>query len=98
VSCLFLLTGVVTQRIVLNREVASQTAGRPYEAKGRHLVKLGVRPPCVIGSSYVAYYVGCTGRWTGQSLHELLASTPQGANGWKLLHLPKLKMKVYVPK
>jgi hypothetical protein len=98
VSCLFLLTGVVTQRIVLNREVASQTAGRPYEAKGRHLVKLGVRPPCVIGSSYVAYYVGCTGRWTGQSLHELLASTPQGANGGKLLHLPKLKMKVYVPK
>jgi hypothetical protein len=28
----------------------------------------------------------------------LLGSTPQGADGWKVLHLPHLNTKIYVPK
>jgi hypothetical protein len=96
--CAFLLTGVVTQRVVLTREVASQTAGRPFQTEAAAVRKLGVRPPCAIWSAYVAYYVGCTGPWTGETMHELLARTPGGVAAWRRVHLPGLKAAVYVRK
>ncbi len=98
VSCLFLLAGVITQRIVLNREVAAQTASRPYASRGEHLVKLGVRPPCIMNSAFVAYYVGCSGPWTGQTVQQLLAGSPQGADGWKVLHTSDQQTKIWIPK
>jgi hypothetical protein len=103
VSCLFLLTGVVTQRIVLNREVAAQSGiGRPFATYGKALVARGVRPPCLMTSAYVAYYVGCTGPWTGQTVQDLMASSPQGVNGWKIEKVrnvkPGITFRVWVPK
>ena len=98
-ACAFLAAGVLTQRVVLNREIASQTAARPFAAKADALRKLGVRPPCVIPSSYVAYYLGCGGTWTGETVPDLLARTPGGVHAWRRLHLPGLtKTIVYVPR
>jgi hypothetical protein len=101
-SCLFVLTGVVTQRIVLNREVAAQTASRPYAKYGHDIVRLGIRPPCVMNSAFVGYYVGCSGPWTGQTVDQLLAHPPPGSNGWRLLRLRHLKpgvsFRIWVPR
>lgn len=97
-ACAFLLTGVATQRLVLNREVHEQSgSNRPFAVTAAKLRKLGVRPPCIIYSSYVGYYAGCNGTWSGETLHELLARQPGGAKGWHKLKLPGLTMVVYVP-
>lgn len=96
-TCAFLLLGVLTQRFVLNREVANQVAGRPFVAQAKMLSDLGVRAPCVMSSSYIAYYLGCTGTWTGETVHQMLARSPGGVRAWRLLHLPGLTTVVYVP-
>jgi hypothetical protein len=97
-SCAFLLTGIVSQRIVLNGEIANQVKTRPFAAKAARLVKQGVRPPCLVASSpFVGYYAGCGGPWTGETLHQLLARTPQGLHGWRKLDLPG-SPAVYVPR
>jgi len=96
--CLFVVSGIVTQRIVLNREVNAQTASRPYQVKGEELVQRGLRPPCVMNSAFVAYFVGCTGPWTGQTIQQLMASTPQGQHGWRYLDLHDPGIQVWVPK
>ncbi len=85
----FLLVGIVTQRAVLDREVAAQSAPsqRGFQAEAAKLTKLGVKAPCAIWSPYVAYYAGCTGPWTGESEAELL-SRMGGASNWRKLHLP----------
>jgi hypothetical protein len=86
----FLLIGIVTQRAVLNREVAAQTATRPFQAEAAKLTKLGVKPPCAMWSAYVAYYAGCTGPWSGETEPQLL-SRMGGASNWRKLHLPGYK-------
>lgn len=82
-ACAFLLSGIVSQRIVLEHLARAEQAGRPFLSKANRLRELGVRPPCVVGSTPVAYYLGCTAPWDGQSMHELLAQTPQGPSGWQ---------------
>ncbi len=96
-ACVFLLSGIVSQRFVLQREVAAERTGRPFVAEAAELRSLGVRPPCAIWSPSVAYYVGCTAPWTGGSMHEVLSRTPQGAGGWRKEKLAN-GSTVYVPK
>jgi hypothetical protein len=100
----FLLVGVVTQRFVLNHEVSAQTGSRQFQAKADDLIKLGVRPPCAmskVNSSYIAYYVGCTGTWTGETTSEFFARIG-GLSAWRQVPLPpdlaKLVGNVYVKK
>jgi hypothetical protein len=97
VACLFLLTGMISQRYVLQREVAAETAGRQFQAQAAELSRLGVRPPCAIWSPSVAYYLGCTAPWTGGSMHEVLSLTPQGGSGWRRELLAN-GTTVYVPR
>jgi hypothetical protein len=96
-ACMFLLSGIVSQRFVLQREVAAEATGRPFQAEAAKLRSLGVRPPCAIWSPSVAYFVGCTAPWTGGSMHEVLSRTPQGAGGWRKEKLAN-GSTVYVPK
>jgi hypothetical protein len=96
-ACVFLLSGIVSQRIVLQREVAAESTGRPFQAEAAELRSLGVRPPCAIWSPSVAFYVGCTAPWTGGSMHEVLSRTAQGAGGWRKEKLAN-GSTVYVPK
>ena len=86
-ACLFLVSGIVSQRIVLQREAAQQTAGRQYEAVANKLIKEGVKPPCVLVSPSAAYYVGCSAPWTGMRVPDFLARTPEGLAGWVRLSL-----------
>jgi hypothetical protein len=92
----FLLVGIVTQRIVLNHEVAAQSASsqRGFQAEGAKLAakltSYGVKAPCAIWSPYVAYYAGCTGPWTGETKSELL-SRMGGASNWRQVHVPGYK-------
>jgi hypothetical protein len=83
VACVFLLSGIVSQRIVLQHLVRAEQAGRPFLAKADRLRDLGVHPPCVVKSTPVAYYLGCTAPWDGQSMNDVLAHTPQGVSGWQ---------------
>lgn len=82
-ACLFLLSGIISQRIVLQHLARAEQAGRPYLAKADRLRDLGVQPPCVVVPTPVAYYLGCSAPWDGQSTRELLAQTPQGLSGWR---------------
>ena len=97
VACLFLLAGIVSQRVVLQRDALQQSQTRPYVAKAQQLREAGVRPPCVIASPSVAYYVGCMGPWTGERIPELLARTPQGLNGWRKEVVGHPRTIVWVP-
>ena len=96
-ACAFLLSGIVSQRIVLQRDTHEQAAGRPFERSASALRKLGVRPPCVTVSTSVAYYLGCTAPWTGEPMPAFLARTPSGLKGWRPLTLPGLDTVIYVP-
>jgi hypothetical protein len=84
----FLLSWAVSQHVVLVKETAQATSVRPFERKADELRKLGIKPPCAIGSPSVAYYLGCTGPWTGGQLNEVLSLTPGGPNAWQLVMLP----------
>jgi hypothetical protein len=83
----FLLIGIVTQRAVLNQEVAKQTAERNYKSQALQLHRLGIKPPCVIWSAYVGYFLGCNGPWTGETAREVLART-DGGGSWQRVYLP----------
>ncbi len=96
-ACVFLLSGIVSQRFVLQHAVAAEAGARPFQAEAAKLRSLGVRPPCAIWSPSVAYYVGCTAPWTGGSMHEVLSLTPQGAHGWRKEKLAD-GSTVYVPR
>jgi hypothetical protein len=98
-ACLFLLGGIVSQRVILQKEAANQTAGRPYQAQAAYLEKLGVHPPCVINNPSPAYYIGCSAPWTGMKPAEFLATrTPQGRKYWLRLRLPGAKpLEVFLP-
>ena len=97
VACAFLLAGVVSQRFVLNREAVQQTSDRvPYETAAQQLRAAGIKPPCAIIAPSVAYYVGCIAPWTGETMPELLANTPQGLKAWKPIFLRDLDTIVYL--
>ena len=85
----FLASWAVSQHVVLTGETAGAASGRQFAAKAEHLKRLGVKPPCAIGSQYVAYYVGCTAPWVGGTIHEVLARTPGGARAWRKVNLPQ---------
>jgi hypothetical protein len=84
----FLLIGVVTQHVVLVRETASSAAIRPFIWKANYVRDHGVKPPCVIFSPSVAYYVGCSAPWSGGSIKEILKRMPGGAQAYHEIHLP----------
>ncbi|MGH3301164.1 MAG: hypothetical protein ACRDOK_05630 [Streptosporangiaceae bacterium] len=96
-ACVFLLSGIVSQRLVLQQEAVTERMGRPFQTEAAKLRSLGVRPPCAIGSPSIAYYVGCTAPWTGESMRELFSHTPQGADGWRRATLAD-GSTVYVPR
>jgi hypothetical protein len=91
----FLLSGIVSQHVVLVAETANAAAARPFVQEASVLRREGVKPPCLIPSSpYVGYYLGCIGGWTtepgsdlGSTTRWLLARTPGGLTGWKLIHV-----------
>jgi hypothetical protein len=82
-ACVFLLSGIISQRFVVQKLAAAEQTGRPFIAKADRLRDLGVRPPCAVGSTAVAYYAGCMAPWDGESMREVLAHTPQGLSGWR---------------
>jgi hypothetical protein len=96
----FLLAGLITQHYVLGAQAASlhqHNAGWPAQAS--YLRHLGVRPPCILGPGYlpVAYYLGCTPAWADQHLLALLAQPP-GPSEWHQLHVPGIRIPVYIRK
>jgi hypothetical protein len=97
VACLFLVAGIVSQRVILQRDAMQQLDTRPYVGKAQALLQAGVRAPCVLASPPVAYYVGCMAPWTGERIPELLARTPQGLHGWRRVVLLHPRTIVYVP-
>ena len=82
-ACAFLLSGIISQRVVVQKLAAAEQSGRPFVAKADRIRDLGVHSPCALGSTAVAYYVGCSAPWDGESMHELLGHTPQGLSGWQ---------------
>lgn len=96
-SCVFILSGMVSQRVILQRQVSLQNWSRNYVQQAAELKKLGVRPPCAMESPSIGYFLGCSAPWTGMSMPEFLARSPQGLKGWRLLQVPGLTTIVYVP-
>jgi hypothetical protein len=96
IAAAFLLTGVATQHVVLVRETASAAAVRPFIWKANYVRDHGIRPPCVIFSPSVAYYVGCSAPWSGGSVNEILKRMPGGARAYHEIHLPGPVPNVWV--
>jgi len=96
-TCAFLLSGIVSQRLILQGQARYQHLSRQFETQADQLIKLGVKGPCVMDSTSIAWYVGCSAPWTGQGIVQLLADTPPGLKDWRLLQLPGLSTVVYVP-
>lgn len=96
---LFLLVGMVSQRAILQRQAAYQAISRNFQAQAEQLQKLGVRPPCVLGNTSLAYYAGCSAPWTGMQAPQFLATrTAQGLTYWQPLLLPgPMPPAVYLP-
>ena len=99
VASLFLLTGIVSQRMILQKQAGYQNVSRQFQAQAAQLEKIGVRPPCVLENTSLAYYIGCSAPWTGMGTPEFLASrTTQGLTYWRLLPLPgTLPPIIYLP-
>lgn len=95
-ACVFLVSGIISQRFVVQQLAAAERAGRPFIAKADRIRNLGVRPPCALGSTAVSYYLGCSAPWDGESMPELLAHTAEGASGWQRQPLSD-GTTVYVP-
>jgi hypothetical protein len=98
-ACLFLLGGIFSQRLILQKEAANQFSGRPFKTQAKELEKLGVHTPCVIDNTSVAYYIGCSAPWTGMKPAEFLATrTAQGQKFWLRLRLPGSDpLEVFLP-
>jgi hypothetical protein len=98
-ACLFVLGGIVSQRLILQGEAADQTKSRVYSEQAAFLEKLGVHPPCVIDNTSPAYYIGCSAQWTGmKSSTFLVTRTPEGEKYWRRLQLPGPKpLEVFLP-
>lgn len=96
-SCAFLLSGLISQQVVLQHEARQQDRSRPFMREAAALRAAGVKPPCAIASPPQAYYIGCMAPWTGETMPELLAHTPQGLKGWRPVFLRQVDQVVYVP-
>ncbi len=103
-ACLFLVGGIISQRVIVQHEAANQDAGRQFQAQAAALEKIGVHPPCVLENPSVAYYIGCSAPWTtmgsvGQVMRQFLQTrTAQGLKYWRLLQLPGSQPPiVYLP-
>ena len=89
----FLLSWAVSQHVVLVGETANAASSRQFVQRAEVLKKLGIKPPCAVGSPSVAYFVGCTARWTaepadaGVTMKWILARTPGGVKAWRKVHL-----------
>ncbi|HXW45969.1 MAG TPA: hypothetical protein VEL03_14340 [Streptosporangiaceae bacterium] len=84
----FLVSWAISQHVVLVTETAQATSVRPFEQKADAIKRLGLRPPCAVGSPSVAYFLGCTGPWTGGHVSEIFSLTPGGPSAWKKISLP----------
>jgi hypothetical protein len=98
IACLFVAGGMVSQRFVLQQVVAQQIPGRNFEAQADLMRAAGVRPPCVTNSPSTAYFAGCMAPWTGATMPEFLALTPQGAHAWREVQVPALNTYVFMLK
>jgi hypothetical protein len=88
-ACVFLLGGIVSQRVILQHQAAYQTTSRQFQTQAQDLEKTGVHPPCVLDNTSIAYYLGCSAPWTGMQPPQFLADrTTQGLKYWRLLQLP----------
>jgi len=93
-SCLFLLGGIVSQRVILQHQVADQVAGRQFQAQAAELKKMGVHAPCALINTSIAWYLGCSAPWTttgsdAQVMNWFLEHrTPQGLKRWEMLAVP----------
>jgi len=93
-ACLFLLGGIVSQRVILQHQAAYQSVTRQFQAEAQELRKIGVHPPCVLDNTSIAYYLGCSAPWTttGSDLQAVTAfvqnHTSQGLKHWRFLELP----------
>ncbi len=93
-ACLFLLCGILSQRVILQHEAANQTLGRQFQAEAQELEDIGVHPPCVLDNTSIAYYIGCSAPWTTtgsniQIVTQFLQDrTSQGLKYWRQLQLP----------
>lgn len=99
-ACAFLLSEVVSQRLVLAQEAQQQTRSRGFQHVAAELKAAGVKPPCVLASTPEAFYVGCLAPWDGETTPELLARTPEGLKGWRPVYLRKIGAVgtvVYIP-
>ncbi|HSR83816.1 MAG TPA: hypothetical protein VLM11_06495 [Streptosporangiaceae bacterium] len=99
-TCAFILSELVSQRLVLQQEAQQQTRSRGFEHVAAELQAAGVKPPCVLASTPVAYYAGCMVPWDGEHMPAFLASTPQGIKNWRPVYLPnvgQLGTVVYIP-
>jgi hypothetical protein len=96
----FLLAGLITQHCVLHAQAARlQHANARWTAQASYLRQAGVRPPCILSGGHlpVAYYLGCASAWADQRLPALLARPP-GRSAWHRLHVPGLRIRVYIRK
>jgi hypothetical protein len=96
-ACAFLLSELVSQRLVLQQEIRQQASSRPYLQAAAELRAAGVRPPCALVSKPEAYYIGCIAPWDGETMPELLARTPLGLKNWRPVHVLKPDQVVYIP-
>jgi hypothetical protein len=88
-ACVFLLAGLVSQRLILQRQAGYQSDSRQFQAQAEQLEKIGVHPPCVLLNTSIAWYIGCSAPWTGMGMDQFLATrTPQGLKYWQQLQLP----------
>ena len=96
-ASLFLVVGIATQHIVLDRQVSQQVyARRMFTYTANRFRDFGVRPPCVIWSPSSAYFLGCSAPWTGLPIQGYVARMPGGLARWREVLLPDGSV-VYVP-
>lgn len=96
----FLLAGLATQHYVLRAQVASQFQyNATWLAQASYLRHAGVRPPCILSGGHLpaAWYLGCASAWADQHLPALRA-LPPGPSGWHHLHVPGMRILVYIRK
>jgi len=93
-ACLFVLGGIVSQRVILQRQVAYQGLGRQFQAQAAILEKMGVHAPCAMVNTSIAWYLGCSAPWTTNGSDSqvmdwfLKHRTPPGLKRWEILQVP----------